>query len=246
MVRAVVALGTQKRCTRLEQRRDVGTVRGMAVGAVFGHRLMFPQEGAAFFGMAGEASLIDRVFLEQFRTGRAMGIMTIRAHYFAFTDRVMRNFVALRTLFLVAGEADFGLRLLVAHLVVRRVNFVARGTRHVASLVGATLPVSPFCILIVTGKTGIIQHFRFGRCEGAFLENNVRRCFAFLRQVVLTLAVARLATRGTGISLDAMLGLVDRQYRFLFTFVMALRAHCILVQDRSSGFAPLRRRVRSQ
>jgi hypothetical protein len=54
---------------RDEQRRDVGAVRGMAIGAVLGYRLMFPQERPAFFGMAGEASFGDRIFIKQTWTG---------------------------------------------------------------------------------------------------------------------------------------------------------------------------------
>src|SRR5665647_2807487 len=100
-MRTVVAFVTQEGRTRFEQRRDVGTVRGMAIGAVFGHRLMFPEEGTAFFGMAGEAGFIDRVFLQQLGTGRAMGVVTVGANHLAFTNGVVRNLVAICALFLV-------------------------------------------------------------------------------------------------------------------------------------------------
>jgi hypothetical protein len=39
-------------------------VRGVAIGAVFGYRLVLKQKGAAFFRMALIAGLSDRVFLE--------------------------------------------------------------------------------------------------------------------------------------------------------------------------------------
>ena len=68
LMRAVVALITQERGTRFQQRRNIGTVRGMAIGAVFRHRLMLPQEGAAFFGVAGEAGFVNRGLLQHFRT----------------------------------------------------------------------------------------------------------------------------------------------------------------------------------
>ena len=57
-----------------------------------------------------------------------MRIVAIGANDLAFADRVVRHFFALCSLLLVAGKADFGLSLLVAYLVVRRVDFVARGT----------------------------------------------------------------------------------------------------------------------
>ena len=64
VVRTIVAFRTQEWGTGLEQRSDVGAVRGMASGAVFSRRLMFPQEGAALFCMAAEAGFRDRIFLE--------------------------------------------------------------------------------------------------------------------------------------------------------------------------------------
>lgn len=77
VVRTIVTFVTQEGGDRFQQRREVGTVRRMAIGAVFGHRLMFPEEGAAFFRMASVASLNDRIFLKQFGSGRAMGIVAI-------------------------------------------------------------------------------------------------------------------------------------------------------------------------
>ena len=67
-------------------------------------------------------------------------------------------------------------------------------------------------------------------------------------QVLFAVAVARLASGGAGIPLDAVLGLIDGQDRFRLTFVVALGAHRILVQGRrcSSGFALLRRRICSE
>lgn len=76
-MRAIVTLLAQEWSTRLQQRRDVGAVRRMAVRAILSHRLMFPQEGAALFGMAGVASLGHRVLLEQFGTGRTVRIVAV-------------------------------------------------------------------------------------------------------------------------------------------------------------------------
>lgn len=142
VVRAVMALVTQERGTRFKQWRDIGTMRRMAIGAVFRYGLMLPKEGAAFLSMAGEAGFRDRILFEQFWTGRTMWIVAIRTDDLASIDRVSRDLVALCSLFLVTGKADFGLSLLVAHLVMRCVDFVARNTCQVTYLVDAALPVS--------------------------------------------------------------------------------------------------------
>ena len=69
LMRTVVALFTQERWARFQQRCDVRSVRRMAIGAVLGRWLMLPQEGAAFFSVAGVAGLVDRVLFQQFGTG---------------------------------------------------------------------------------------------------------------------------------------------------------------------------------
>lgn len=88
IVRAIVTLLAQERRTRFQQRRDVGAVRRMAVRAILGRRLVFPQEGAAFFGMAGVASLGHRVLLEQFGTGRTVRIVAVGTDDLTGIDRV--------------------------------------------------------------------------------------------------------------------------------------------------------------
>ena len=68
-MRTIMAFITQKRRAGLEQRRNVGTVRGMAIGAILRDRLMFPEIRPAFVGMAGETGFGDGVFNQQFRAG---------------------------------------------------------------------------------------------------------------------------------------------------------------------------------
>lgn len=51
MPRALVTRLTQERRAHLEQRRLHRTVRLMAVGAVLGHRLVFPEKRPAVFGV---------------------------------------------------------------------------------------------------------------------------------------------------------------------------------------------------
>jgi len=63
-VRAVVAFLTHEWRTGLQQRGDVGTVRSMAVRAVFDCGLMCKQERAALLCMAGVACFINRILLQ--------------------------------------------------------------------------------------------------------------------------------------------------------------------------------------
>ena len=124
-VRAVMALLAQKWRDRLEQRRNVGAVRGMAIVAVLGHRLMFPQKRPAFFGMAGITGFGDRIFVQQFRTSRTMRVMAVGTGRLALRNRVMGKFERLRALLFMAGKADLGLSPFIAHLVMRRMCLVA-------------------------------------------------------------------------------------------------------------------------
>ncbi len=118
----------------------------MAGAAIFRHRLMFPQEGAAFFSMAGVARLIEGVFLQQFGAGRAMGIMAIRTGNLAFTNRMVRNTVFLSALLLVAGVAHFRLGTFVAHLVMIRVYLVTGSAGDIIGLMSAARPQMAFAV----------------------------------------------------------------------------------------------------
>lgn len=141
-----------------------------------------------------------------------MGIVTIGTNHLTFTDGVVRNFLAVRTLVFVAGKADFWLRLLVANVVGRSVNFVAVVARHAVVLMLATIPVVARAAL-VTGKTLVCAHFVIGDRKCTFLEDNIRCSTAFTAlvslQVIFTCAVTRLARGGVRISPDTVLGLVD-------------------------------------
>lgn len=242
VVRAVVALGTQEGGTRFQQRRDVGTVRSMATGAVFSHGLMFPEEGTTFFGMAGEAGFINRVFLQQLGTSRAMRVVAVGANHLAFTDGVVRNLVALGTLLLMAGKTDLGLGLFIAYFIVRRVNLVARGARYIRSLVGTALPVGATLILGMARKAGLIQHLGFIRGEGAFLEDHVRRRFTFLGQMLFALAVATGAGGCAAVGAYAVFRLRDAQNLGAIAFVMTSGALGVASQDQVFGAGCCRNR----
>ncbi len=212
LMRAVVALVTQERRARFQQRGDVGTVRGMAIGAVLGRWLMLPQEGAAFFSVAGVAGFSDRVLLQQFGTGRAMGIVAIGTDNLTLTDGVVRNFLAIRALFLVAGKTDFRLRLFAQDLIDRLVNFMAIVACKTIILVLAAFPQVAHATL-VTGQTlgGTILFIT--DCISAFLEDDIRCRTAFAAritlQVICTGAMASLACGSVRIAPDTVLGLVD-------------------------------------
>ena len=95
---------------------------------------MLMDEGSALFGVAGVAGVVDAVALEQFRAGRAVRIMAIRADHLAFRHGVMRRTVHLGALLLVAGVADFGLGSALAYLVVVVVDLVAGAAGNIGSV----------------------------------------------------------------------------------------------------------------
>src|SRR5450759_2417240 len=119
LVRPVMTLLAHERGTGYQQRRNVRTVRRMAVPAVLGDGLMFEQEGAALLRVAGVAGLVHRVLLDQLRSRRAVWIVTVRTYDLADLDRVGRKLEAFGALLLVAGKADFGLRFPVENLLRR-------------------------------------------------------------------------------------------------------------------------------
>lgn len=131
-------------------------MRIVAVGAVVIDWLVVVHEWPAFFHVAGVAGIDHAIALHQFWTGRSMHIMAVRTGHFAFHDRMMRRLVDLGALLLVASEAEFGLRALVAYHIFCRVHLVAICTRYVARLVGASLPVRALCIFLVTLQASTI------------------------------------------------------------------------------------------
>ena len=172
-MRTVVAFLAQERSTRLQQRRNVGTVRRMAVGAILGCGLVFPQEGSAFFRMAGEASFNHRGLLQHLGTGRTVRIVAVGADDLARINRVSGYLVGVSALILVAGEANFGLRLPVAYFIHWSVYFVAIVAGHLIVIVLATIPVGAIGTL-VTAQALACTNFAVRHFKGALLENDVR------------------------------------------------------------------------
>lgn len=175
-MRAIMTFLAQERRTGFQQRSDIGTVRNMTASAIFGRGLMFKQERPASFGMALEASFVNRIFLEQHGASRTVRIMTTRANDLAFLDRMVGNTTELGTLIFVAGETDFRLISLAQSSLLRPVNIVAIGASYAVDLVRAAFPVGAGCLAIVAshallgafrsrvrGSLGIFYIWRIGR-----------------------------------------------------------------------------------
>ena len=61
---AGVATLAEPRWTCFQQRRNIGSVRHVAMAAIIRRRWMLPQEWAAFVGVAAEARIVDGVLDE--------------------------------------------------------------------------------------------------------------------------------------------------------------------------------------
>ena len=60
----------------------------MAQGAIIDYRIVFPQEGAALFRMAGITIFINRVLLQIGWPDGAMGIVAVTTDQLVFANRV--------------------------------------------------------------------------------------------------------------------------------------------------------------
>lgn len=91
MLGSHVTSSAESRIGHFEQSIVHRAVRFMAVGTIFHCRWMFPKKGAASFGVARVAILIDAVLLELSRARASVRIMTIRAGHLALSDRHVRR-----------------------------------------------------------------------------------------------------------------------------------------------------------
>ena len=140
---AGVALLAKHGCARLQQRRHIGTVRGVAVSAILNNGCMLPQERAALFRVAGVAGLRDGVLHHQPRPGGTVRVVAVGAGDFPFEDGMSREAMKLGTLVLMATEAHFRLSELVQHLLVRVVHLMAVCASYALPLMRAARPVCP-------------------------------------------------------------------------------------------------------
>ena len=100
-------------------------MRSMASSAILSYRLMLEQERTALFCVAGVTGFIYRIFLQHLGACGTMGVVAVRTRHLTFTDWMVRNTMLLRTLFLVAGKANFWLGFLDHDLVVLHMHLVA-------------------------------------------------------------------------------------------------------------------------
>lgn len=87
----------------------VATVRFVAVGAVFKHRRMFPQEGTAALGVAAEAVFVGGRLNELGWIGRTVRIVAAGAGNFALAIRHVGRALQLGAAHLMAPQAEFRL-----------------------------------------------------------------------------------------------------------------------------------------
>jgi len=154
---AAMAFLTQEGLFLFQQSNIHGSVRVVTQGAIFPNGLMFPQEGAALFGVAVIARVGYPNFFEQLWTGGPVGIMAIRADNLAFADRVMGILQAIGALLGMAFETDLRLGLLGRHRIGSRVQCMAIRTRHFAVIMLAPLPIHPQPVFM-TANAGFIDN----------------------------------------------------------------------------------------
>src|SRR5580698_7029261 len=109
MTCALMTRLAQERRPKFKKRRLRRSVRIVTVGAVLGHRLMFPEKRAAVFGVTGRASLIDGILNQLRRGGGTVRRMARRACHRAFAQRMMRRLQKIAVLCLMTGAADVDL-----------------------------------------------------------------------------------------------------------------------------------------
>jgi hypothetical protein len=99
----------------VEQLEMVGTVRLVAIQAVFPDRDVFPEERASLLRVALITLFVDGGLVHQFSFQNAVRIVAIRTGHFSLSDRMMRGPEELRLLLLVAAKTgvrfDFGFQL---------------------------------------------------------------------------------------------------------------------------------------
>jgi len=122
----------------------------MAVHAVFPHRRVFPEHGAALLGMTGVAHDVHAIRLEQWPGRAAMGVMAIDAGHLAFRQRHVGALPELGALLLVAGLAGFVDGALGQQAAGRNLfhRIVAVGAAQFVGGVHGTGPVQPVAALV--------------------------------------------------------------------------------------------------
>lgn len=121
----------------------IGTMRLVAIQAIFANGRVLPEEGPAFFRMAFIALLVHGVRNDHFRRERSMRVVTTRTGHEPFSNRMMGSSLDLGSNIVVAGAASVfhsgGLQ--ERFVRFKRMHRMARYTSQVMLLVHASLPV---------------------------------------------------------------------------------------------------------
>ena len=105
-----MALLAQLGARFVQQRLVIGSMHVVAECAVFGGRLVLPQEGPAFFSMAAVAVFIDCELFQRRRPCRSVGVVAIAANNLVLPDRMPGYTVRLCSDVLMTAVAYLGLR----------------------------------------------------------------------------------------------------------------------------------------
>ena len=149
MVPGVVALLAEPGAASRKQRLVVRSVGFVTGAAILTNRLMLPQEGATFLGMAFVAGFIDGVVNQAGFTRRTVRLVTIATGHQANVrsgrggslDRVARLAHELGALFCVAGIANHRLGFERQHRVVFDVQIMTVDTGDFLDVMHAAHPV---------------------------------------------------------------------------------------------------------
>lgn len=200
--------------THGQQRPDVGAVRRMAVSAVVHDGRVLPQEGAAFFGVAGIAGLVYRFLHQQFGSRGSVRIVAVGAGDLAFDDGMARETMNLGAHVLVTAETDFGLSQLVHHFLIRLMRFVAIRTGQAVGFMRAARPIrSRANAGLMAGEAGGVPGFDGGLLLRTGAEDHVGWVVAGILPMLDTLTVTALAAGGARIALYTVPGLIDGKHR---------------------------------
>ncbi len=148
----------QHRAARRQHARMVGAVRIMTSAAVLGDRRVFPQVGAALFGVAAEAGVVQRLPGELPLAGFTMRAVTPVAGHLALANRVRVGLHGLRALLLMAVEAHLRLRRGCKHGVCSGVSCMAIRTGEIIRVVIIAVPTESR-IAIVAGQAHTVAVF---------------------------------------------------------------------------------------
>ena len=227
-----VALLAQPGDPALQKRRVVRAVRGMAVRAIFGDRIVLPQEGAAPVRVARVARLVNAVLDHQLRAVRPVRIVAIGTGHLSGKYWVCRNLMNLGTLGLMTREAHLGLGGRREHAIVLSMDLVTGSAGHVAALMLAPQPIGALAVLVAAEARFGLQ---LGWCRRSMPEINVyrrsRRGPLGVLYVRLTRSVTGVTARSPRVRFDSVRRLVNGKNRLRLRLVVAPGTDAIALQS---------------